>query len=200
MSIMEPAVSTGTRIPYHVTSQHRLPGVTSEALRGAAVNVPPGDLAQHGVWVLQGHLRLSSEARRVLPPILGGLSRDVGYDVSVGSRAAILRAADMCPRRQALGHSLDMDSMGFAAAEPELRVADLTEEGGQEHGSGEGDGKPSARRRGSNGQFQANEGAEEGSPTRTLFATTGDGGGGHGYHPPTVRTLLHNRCPSLFTS
>ena len=210
MSVMELAVSTGTRIPYHVTSQHRLPGVTSEALRGAAVNVPPGDLAQHGVWVLQGHLRLSSEARRVLPPILGGLSRDVGYDVSVGSRAAILRAADMCPRRQALGHSLAMDSMGFAAAEPELRVADLTEDGAKDHGSGqpsargaldhgsgEGDGKPSARRRGSNGQFQADEGAEGGSPTRTLFATTGDGGGGHGYHQSTVRTLLHNREAKL---
>jgi hypothetical protein len=174
-----------------MTSRHRLPGVTSEART-------PGDLAQPGVWALQGHLRLSSEARRVLPPILGGLSRDVGYDVSHGSQAAILRAADMCPQRQALGKSLDMDSLGFAATEPALRVEDLHEDDPKERGSGEKDGKPPAsRRRGSNGQFQADGGVEDGSPTRTLFGMTGDEGGGHGYHQATVRTLLHNREAKL---
>ena len=50
--------------------------------------------------------------------LIGGLSRAVEYDVSQGSRAAILRAADMCPRRQALGQSLNMDSLEVALKDP----------------------------------------------------------------------------------
>jgi hypothetical protein len=115
---LEQSVFTGARIPYHVTSRHRLPGVTADILRGAAVNVPPGCLDQTGTWALCGHIRLTTEARRLLPPIMGGLSMEVGYDASDGSRAALLKAASMCPSRRELANSLHMDTMGFASADP----------------------------------------------------------------------------------
>ena len=105
---MDPSVFTGARIPYHVTSRQRLPGVTGDVLRGAAVNVPPGPMDQTGTWALRGHLCLTTEARRMLPPIMGGLSTEVGYDASVGSRAALLKAASMCPSRRELANSLHM--------------------------------------------------------------------------------------------
>ncbi len=70
---LEQSVFTGATIPYHVTSRHRLPGVTADVLRRAAVNVPPGSLGQSGTWALRGHLSLTTEARRLLPPIMGGL-------------------------------------------------------------------------------------------------------------------------------
>ncbi len=131
---LEQPVFTGARIPYHVTSRHRLPGVTADVLRGAAVNVPPGSLDQSGTWTLRGHLCLTTEARRLLPPIMGGLCAEVGYDASVGSRAALLRAAAMCPSRRELAYSLHMETLGFASADPVgpspiLRVADLGDDG-----------------------------------------------------------------------
>ncbi len=103
---------------------------------------------------------------------MGGLSMDVGYDVSPGSRAALLRAAEMCPSQRDLGNSLHMDTMGFVSADPvgpALRLADLADgEGGEEKTSAE-------RRRGPNGQFLADgEGGGVGCPTRTLFGSTGD--------------------------
>ena len=112
MSGSELVIATGTRIPYHVTPRYRLADVTADMLRGAAVRLPPGSLAQSAPWVLNGHLRLSSDARFQLPPIMDGLSPEVGYDVSVGSRAALLRAAERCPERRALYLSLQMDTMG----------------------------------------------------------------------------------------
>ena len=170
MSVSELLIATGTRIPYHTTPSHRLADVTADKLRGAAVRIPSGTLAQSHRWVLNGHVRLSSDARFQLPPIMGGLSPEVGYDVSVGSRAAILRAAESCPSRRELYQSLHMDTMGFATGvapgRPPLQVADL----GESSSAAEG-GAQEGPLRGSDGRFAAPTNLS--SPARTLFNTTG---------------------------
>ena len=192
MSGSELVIATGTRIPYHVTPRYRLAVVTADMLRGAAVRLPPGSLAQEAPWALTGHLRLSSDARFQLPPIMGGLSLEVGYDVSAGSRAALLRAAERCPDRRALYLSTQMDTMGFATAarSPPLHVADL----GDGHSGGEeaSEGASEGQRRGSDGRFVAP--ADNASPTRTLFNTTGGGGMGDARgSQASIKTIRQNR-------
>ena len=59
-------VASGTRVPYHTTSRARLPDVTADALRGAAVRLPSDDLRPTGPWSLRGHLQLSPEALHAL--------------------------------------------------------------------------------------------------------------------------------------
>ena len=70
------SVAPGTRVPYHSTSRARLPDVTADALRCAAVRLPSDDLRQTGPWFLRGHFQLSPEARSMLPYIMGGARRD----------------------------------------------------------------------------------------------------------------------------
>ena len=112
-----PGIAFGTRVPYHSTSRARLPDVTADALRCAAVRLPPDDLQQTGPWFARGHLRFTPEVRAVLPVIMGGACHVVPYDVSVGSRAVVLRAAEYGTRRRALAGSMHLDSMGFAASD-----------------------------------------------------------------------------------
>ena len=110
-------IAFGTRVPYHSTSRARLSDVTADALRCAAVRLPPDDLMQTGHWFARGHLRFTPEARAVLPVIMGGACHVVPYAVSRGSRAVVLRAAETGTRRRALARSMDLDSMGFTADE-----------------------------------------------------------------------------------
>ena len=69
---------------------------------------------QTGRWIARGLLRLSADARAVLPPIMGGTARDVPYSASVESRAALLRSAERSISRRDLGAMSDMRSLGFA--------------------------------------------------------------------------------------
>jgi hypothetical protein len=116
-SSLAPGIASGTRVPYHTTSRARLPDVTADALRSAAVRLPSDNLRQAGPWIARGHLRFSPEARAVLPLIMGGACSDVPCDVSAGSRAVILRAADSGTLRRELAASMHVDSMGFAASD-----------------------------------------------------------------------------------
>jgi hypothetical protein len=95
-------ISTGTRVPYHTTSRARLPEVTADALRSAAVRLPAETLRQTGTWFVRGHLKLSPEARQLLPSIMGGSRCEVSYEVSTGSRGVLLRAAEAGTMRRAL--------------------------------------------------------------------------------------------------
>jgi hypothetical protein len=67
-SLHAPAVASGTRVPYHTTFRHRLADVNADALRSAAVRFPSDDLWQMGPLFVRGHLKLTSEARALLPP------------------------------------------------------------------------------------------------------------------------------------
>ena len=116
-------ITTGTRVPYHTTSRARLPDVTADALRSAAVRLPSENLRQHGTWFVRGHLKLSPEARQLLPPIMGGSRRAVPYDVSAGSRGALLRAAEAGTMRRAMAATLHMDSLGFADPDRDGRLS-----------------------------------------------------------------------------
>ena len=107
-------IASGTRVPYHSTSRARLSDVTADSLRGAAVRLPSDDLRQTGPWFVRGHLQLSPEARSMLPSIMGGARRDVGYEVSAGSRGVILRAAEYCNSRRRMAAIMDLATMGFA--------------------------------------------------------------------------------------
>ena len=122
-------IASGTRVPYHTTSRTRLSDVTADALRSAAVRLPTENLRQAGTWFVRGHLKLSPEARQLLPPIMGGSRRAVNYDVSAASRGALLRAAEAGTMRRALASTLHLDSMslrprrtytrlGYAACSP----------------------------------------------------------------------------------
>ena len=113
-SFPAPGIALGTRVPYHTTSRTRLSDVTADALRSAAVRLPSDDLKQTGPWIARGHLRFSHEARSVLPHIMGGACRIVPYEVSAGSRAVVLRAAESGTLRRALAASMHINSMGFA--------------------------------------------------------------------------------------
>ena len=107
-------IATGTRVPYHTTSRVRLPEVTADALRSAAVRLPAETLRQTGTWYIRGHLNLSPEARQLLPPIMGGSRREVSYGVSAASRGVLLRAAEAGTSRRAVAGTMHLDSMGFA--------------------------------------------------------------------------------------
>ncbi len=52
---------------------------------------------------------------------MGGLSMDVGYDVSHGSRAALFRAAAMCPSRRDLDNSFTWTRWGSPRRTPRAR-------------------------------------------------------------------------------
>ena len=116
-------IASGTRVPYHSTSRARLSDVTTDALRGAAIRLPSDDLRQTGPWFVRGHLKLSPEARSMLPFIMGGARRDVGYEVSAGSRGVILRAAENGTMRRVMAPTMDLDTMGFAAPARDGRLA-----------------------------------------------------------------------------
>ena len=122
-------VATGTRIPYHITSRARLPIITGDALRAAAVRLPPGDLRHFGKPTIRGNLRLTNDARASLPPIMGGSSAEATFDASMASRIILKMAASQCPARRELGATLHLNSMGFAddqvEARPPMRMADL---------------------------------------------------------------------------
>ena len=120
--ILASLIASGTRVPYHTTSRTRLPEVTADALRSAAVRLSAETLRQSGPWFVRGHLKLSPEARQLLPPIMGGSRRTVSYDVSVASRGALLRAAEAGTMRRALASTLHLDSMGFADPERDARL------------------------------------------------------------------------------
>ena len=146
-------VQTGTRIPYHVTSAQRLPGVTADGLRGAAVRLPSGSIYQNtSRWIVRGLLKLSSDARSLLPPIMGGSAPRVDFDASVESRAVLLRAAEHSSDRQALGATLHLRSMGFAPSADDLAVRieqgamDIAELGGVGAALGEGPAAEGPRR------------------------------------------------------
>ncbi len=71
-SPLAPKIALGTWVPYHTTSSRlRLADVTADALRSAAVRLPSDDPRQTGPWFVRGHLKLTSEARALLPPIMG---------------------------------------------------------------------------------------------------------------------------------
>jgi hypothetical protein len=137
--------ASGTRVHYHTTSRTRLSDVTADALRSAAVRLPTDDLRQTAPWFARGHLKLSSEARLLLPSIMGGTHHDVSYDVSAAFRGAFLRAAESGTMRRALTSTMHIDSMGFAdpecdgrpAPRPHLRELSAAREG-EEDGSGHG--------------------------------------------------------------
>ena len=166
-------ITTGTRVPYHTTSRARLPAVTADALRSAAVRLPSEDLRQSGTWLVRGHLKLSPEARQLLPPIMGGSRREVPYDVSVGSRGALLRAAEAGTMRRALAATLHMDSMGFADPDRDGRLPP-SPMGLGELDPAHGPGLPRARDAGgryisatpdSNADGEGAEGHDDGSDT-----------------------------------
>ena len=118
-------IASGTRVPYHTTSRTRLSEVTADALRSAAVRRPTENLRQAGTWFVRGHLKLSPEARQLLPPIMGGSRRAVNYDVSAASRGALLRAAETGTMRRALASTLHLESMGLADPERDGRPPPL---------------------------------------------------------------------------
>ena len=135
-SLLDSHVATGTRIPHHVTSRARLPIITGDALRAAAVRLPPGDLRRFGKPTVRGNLRLTNDARAQLPPIMGGSSAEAPFDASMASRIILKMAASQCPSRRELGASLHLQHMGFAddrpgdlplgaSSRPSLRLADL---------------------------------------------------------------------------
>ena len=95
---IESNVATGTRIPYHITSRARLPIITGDALRAAAVRLPPGDLRQFGKPTIRGHLRLTNDARASLPPIMGGSSAVATFDASMASRSSSRRGRSASSR------------------------------------------------------------------------------------------------------
>ena len=113
-------IASGMRVPYHVASRARLSDVTADALRSAAVRLPSDDLRQTGPWFARGHLKFS-EARSMLPAIMGGTRRNVDYDVSAGSRGVLLRAAEYGTTRRALVSTMRLDTMGFADPERDGR-------------------------------------------------------------------------------
>jgi hypothetical protein len=95
-------IALGTRVHYHTTSRQRLADVTADALRGAAARLPPDDLRQLGTWVVCGHLQLTSDARAIHPPVMGGSGRDVRYEASSASLRT-LRHRHAGPRRYPAG-------------------------------------------------------------------------------------------------
>ncbi len=101
-------IASGTRVPYHTTSRTRLSDVTADALRSTGSASQPTTCGRriHG---------LSSEARQLLPPIMGGSRRDVSCDVSAASRAALLRAAESGTMRRALASTMHIDLVGFGS-------------------------------------------------------------------------------------
>ena len=140
------------------------------------------------------------------PPAWGrGVSSEVGYDVSVGTRVALLRAAAMCPSRRELATSLHMATLGFAAAESGERPPLLVEELGdsvpaQDGVSRRGDSVPvqdGVPRRGPDGRFTISDGGGGGSPTRALFAITGGSGDGRAVAQATIKMIMHNRTPAV---
>ena len=155
---IESNVTTGTSIPYHITSRARLPIITGDALRAAAVRLPPGDLRQFGKPTIRGNLRLTNEARAYLPPIMGGSSAEATFDASMASRIILKMAASQCPARRDLGATLHLNSMGFAddqvEARPPLRMADLGDADADGH-EGPGAARPAAppRQRDARGRF-----------------------------------------------
>ena len=150
-------IATGTRVPYHTTSRARLPDVTADALRSAAVRLPAESLRPSGVWFVRELLKLYPEARQLLQHIMGGTRRAVPYDVSGASRSTILRAAEAGTMRRAMASTMNLDSMGFADPTPD-GFADPTPDGPSpgpmalgelDHGHGGG----SARARDSAGRY-----------------------------------------------
>ena len=112
----------GTRVPYHTTSRARLPEVTADALRSAAVRLPSDTLQPTGTWIARGHLRFSQEARAELPVIMGGICRTVPYEVSIDSRSVVLRAAESGSLRRALASTMHLNSMGFAVSDSDSQL------------------------------------------------------------------------------
>ncbi len=111
-----PGVVVGTRAPYHATSRARLSDITADTLRSAAVRLPSDDLRQTGTWIARGHLRFTPEARAVLPVIMGGACHVVPYDASFGSRAVVLRAAEMVPFAEGWRNTCTSTPLAFRSA------------------------------------------------------------------------------------
>jgi hypothetical protein len=121
-SLPAPGIVVGTRVPYHTTSRTRLSDITADTLRSAAVRLPSDDLRQTGPWIARGHLRFTPEARAVLPVIIGGACHLVPYDVSFGSRAVDLRAAENGTLHRGLAEHMHIDSMGFSLGDRRVHL------------------------------------------------------------------------------
>ena len=110
-SLPAPGIALGT------TSRARLSDITADTLRSAAVRLPSDDLRQTDTWIARGHLRLFPKARAVLPVIMGGACQVVPYEVSAGSRAVVLRAAESGSLRRALAATMHLNAMGFTVSD-----------------------------------------------------------------------------------
>jgi hypothetical protein len=202
-------IALGTSVPYHTTSRQRLADVTADALRSAAVRLPPDDLRQHGPWIVRGHFQLTADARALLPPVMGGSGRDVCYMVSSPSRAVILRAAEAGTSRRALAATLHLDSLGFASSDPlgisaaeplgiPLGLSDLAEERPDGATAPVSDTSPSApeRRRDAGGRFVSHDEAPlsgGGSPGTALFRATTAEGDTRPSSQSSIKNILSNR-------